>query len=239
MNETTPAFAWASLLPGFASGLVRVTVSYPFDFVRTRQQALNTPLTTTLRSVKWSGVFGGYWIAALGVSTERAVQFALMEHGLAAGYDKVVLGAAAGFFSACFGTCYQTVLSRRIVFGNSVRDASRHIFTRLTAFSAAPEFGRSWLGSTIYLSTYVRLRELNTMNGTWAPAVNGVLASWAAITATYPLETLRVRMQTTSSLMAMAMGLPSFYKGLPLALLRTVPSASLGMFVYESLQSNT
>ena len=70
--------------------------------------------------------------------------------------------------------------------------------------------------------------------------INGIstnLISWSLL---YPLDTIRVEHQTNNIGLSKTItdkyrtqGLKSFYKGIGLIYIRTIPSASIGMLVYE------
>jgi hypothetical protein len=102
------------------------------------------------------------------------------------------------------------------------------------------ETPKNVLGSTIYLGTYLTLRNA-TDNQTlypWFGGLSGML-TWSVI---YPLDTIKTDYQTTKNkrireLMrerfATKNAAASFYKGITPVLLRTFPSAFAGMWVYE------
>jgi hypothetical protein len=226
----------SELLPGFCAGLARVAVSYPVDYVRTRQQAGNVKLRAAwLSVVNIRQLYCGASLSFVSVPCERAVQFAAFEHGNQRGYGpfgSALIGAAA---ATTVSGLVQPILAQRIVHGASLVEALR----RMRAMPAAVGRGtvvellRAGIGATIYLYMYGRFRAAS--DGTRAHgAVAGVGASMTTILATYPLETLRIRVHAGTAAMH---GLCGLYKGVGLAIVRTVPSAAFGMWVYETVRA--
>lgn len=203
------------LLPGIASGLARVLVSYPVDYVRTLQQRNGCSLTDAWRA---SGgktglhLYRGSTSAFVSVPLERGIQMAVFEH----------FGAVpAALASTLVGAPLQAVVARKVT--RAAGAALPPWRSLLTA--TAPEAMRGFIASTAYLSTYGRARAAD------APApLAGALAGMVAITVGYPLETLRIRLHV-DGLKGMCRG--GWWAGLPVAVARTVPSSAVGMTVYE------
>jgi len=96
------------------------------------------------------------------------------------------------------------------------------------------EVARNNLSSMVYLYTYKRLSD-NFAN----PFLNGSISSFVLWTLFYPLDTIKVQKfinkdSTTYLNILKQNSLRSLYNGIGLVYLRTIPSAGLGMFVYET-----
>jgi hypothetical protein len=87
----------------------------------------------------------------------------------------------------------------------------------------------------VYLYTYKKLSD-NFNN----PFINGSISSFVLWTLFYPLDTIKVRkfVSNTSYLNIIKdNSLRSLYNGIGLVYLRTIPSAGLGMLVYENTKT--
>ena len=90
---------------------------------------------------------------------------------------------------------------------------------------------RNNLSSIVYLYTYKKLSD-NFNN----PFVNGSISSFALWTLFYPLDTIKVKKFINNDTYLNILKkntLKSLYNGIGLVYLRTIPSAGLGMLVYE------
>ena len=233
-----PALARA-LLPGVAMGLVRVAVSYPVDFVRTRQQAGNMTLTSALKGLTrpWH-LYRGASLSFLAVGVERGVQLGVFEW--ARGGGGLGPGAAAAIASAA--TCMlsvgvQATLVRHIVHGTPVAAAGSAVLgpaLRPTLTTLGPEVIRTWGSGTLFLGIYGYLKDTG-----YHPTAAAVVANWTCLLVMYPLETLRVRAHAegvspvAAARSLQAQGVRALYRGLPLAFARALPSTAAGFTVYD------
>jgi hypothetical protein len=238
--EGVPEWARA-LVPGVLMGLVRVGVSYPVDYVRTRVQAGNLPWRAALAGVTrpWH-LYRGASLSFAGVGAERGVQLAVFEwaqqpEGLHWGPGAA--GAAASTVTCALSTGIQAVLTRHIVHGTALGTASKVVTgvgLRATAATMGPELARSWAAGTIFLGLYGSLLPYVPH-----PALAAVAANWACLAVTYPLETLRIRAHAegvgprAAAAALWAAGPRAAYRGLSLALARAVPATAAGFTVYD------
>jgi hypothetical protein len=92
---------------------------------------------------------------------------------------------------------------------------------------------RNNLSSVVYLYTYKNLSD-NFNN----PFVNGSISSFVLWTLFYPLDTIKVKKFVNSEATYLNIvkqnSLKNLYSGIGLVYLRTIPSAGLGMLVYET-----
>ena len=240
-----------SLLPGLAQGITRVAVSYPVDFVRTHQQAQNISLKEALAVCKVNSVrnipslYKGAAVVFASTGFDRAVQFAVYEACLRKDWPVSVSAAVAGGATLVSSIIAQSVVTKRIINGSSVRGGfnSTIFHAKTTVLSTVPEICRNWLAGTVYLGVYGSLRQRKKYVDNKIPlldtASNGIISSLCAITIAYPFETIRIRMHANSKEMQPLRSLaqcPMLYRGIGLALARTIPSAGLGMCVYEHVK---
>jgi hypothetical protein len=231
------------LLPGFCAGVARVTVSYPVDYVRTLQQASNLHLRAAWAAVgNPTQLYRGAGLAFVAVPCERAVQFAAFEAANRHGFGPLGCALAGAGGALAVSTWVQPLLTQRIVHGVSLRDAVARIATKpkVLTLAAGTELLRTSLASTAYLYAYGHLRAAlpeYAATKTLAPAtqgaVAGVGASLLALCLVYPLETQRIRLHAGAGTLH---GWHGLYRGVGLAAARTVPSAAVGMWVYETVR---
>ena len=99
------------------------------------------------------------------------------------------------------------------------------------------------MGSTIFMGTYYLLRNKFGENTKFSYIYGGIsgISVWII---TFPLDTIRTDYQTTKETNILSLiinrfnknGIYSFYRGIAPVLLRTMPSASIGMYVYEYIR---
>ena len=103
------------------------------------------------------------------------------------------------------------------------------------------EYPRSIIATTTYLGTYMYLRDrIKLQYQVYMSPLLGSIAGIASWLTVFPLDTIRTERQTTNKSIANIIrdkysncGIRGFYLGITPVILRTLPSASIGMFVYE------
>ena len=94
------------------------------------------------------------------------------------------------------------------------------------------EIIRNNLSSIVYLYTYKKLSDQFN-----SPFINGSLSSFALWTLFYPLDTIKVKKFVSNDSyfnIIKKNNFKSLYSGIGLVYLRTLPSAGVGMLVYEN-----
>lgn len=271
-NESGLRRAWyCNVAAGFAQGITRVAISYPFDYVRVRMQAFSGETAMSAfkhaldRPGKGSGIRGlyaGASVSFVNVGLDRAVQFGVFEQLLKKHKLTPWQGAACtSAVSLLYNLPFQNIITQVIVNNKDSRSAITHLlrsYVRNGKFTLqnthrgwSAELCRAYISPFVYLGVYASLRDA-TQNGdlrislTQAAAF-GVVSNLTCWAVTYPLDTVRVMIQSRkeqvfharkNELQEMFHLLKTtrtrtLYRGLPIVLARTVPSASIGMVVYE------
>ena len=254
---TDVSSAWSAAIAGMGLGITRCTISYPFDVVKTLAQKRNEKPMHVFRSLLATSpraFFKGYSVTTFGVSAERALQFAMFETWLSNKHNPY----AAAFFAAvpCSLISVPTlsIVSNTIVSGKTPRQVisenlSKHGLAYF--FRAYPfEILRSVVASTVYVGTYGYVRDKTqgtspTPAKTAFAAISAGMAVWAV---QYPYDTVRTVYQTSpernASLFSVFRshtrlhGYSSLWNGISVVFLRTIPSATVGMLVYEAIRKN-
>jgi hypothetical protein len=206
-----------NFLPGFIQGIVRVTISYPFDYVRTNLQAN--------KAFQLKDMYKGLSVPLVTVPFDRAIQFYVFEH-----LNKTHTKLYSSIVTSCITSVYSVpinYLQTRIMLNDSRQLSYR-------GYSA--DFLRSLLSTSIYLSSYGYFRDTFTQT---SPFFLGIFSSTCLWTAVYPLDTIRVKKQASHDPSNTYMNIlkqstfKSLYKGYPLVIFRSLPSSGFGMLAYE------
>jgi hypothetical protein len=249
------------LIPGFLQGITRVTISYPFDVVKVNMQKML--FNDTKSTIKFllkedpKRFYRGSFLSYINVGLDRSLQFYVMEKLNSKESKDSVIGTNGsktfknpyinGFLVSMFSSIYNIpvqylttniALSHKL---NSVKKYINELYKNKINFYKGfiLESFKNQLGSTIFMGTYYVLRNKLGENTFISPIYGGIsgVCVWLVI---FPFDTVRTLYQTetrsikTIFLNRKVLGYTSFYKGITPVLFRTIPSASLGMLVYET-----
>lgn len=236
-----------NLLPGFCQGITRVTISYPFDVIKINMQKLifkNTieSITHIYKNDPYK-FYRGSFLSYTSVSLERSIQFYFLEKMNKQNNNPYFNGLILALFSSIYNVPVQ-FLTTNIALNNNyknnyntinyIKSLNKNNFYK----GIGLEISRSVINTTIFNGTYFYLRNKYGENTKLAPlygAISGI-SFWLI---TFPLDTLRTEYQSSNHSLKQIItnkfnsGITTFYRGLTPVLIRTVPSASCGMYVYE------
>jgi solute carrier family 25 carnitine/acylcarnitine transporter 20/29 len=235
------------LIPGFLQGITRVTISYPADVVKVQMQKLiYTKLSTAIRTIVTTDPFKlyrGSSIAYATIGIGRSIEFYFLEQ-LNKHHNPFVSSFAVSIITSLYNVPMQFIttniaLQKKEGFNlfKYLKSLVNNKVNVLRGFFI--ETPKSILGSTIYLGTYMTLRKQYN-NVYMSPFLGGFssVILWIII---FPIDTIKTLYQTENTKLFTLIktrykmrGLASFYTGITPVLLRAIPSASAGMFVYES-----
>jgi solute carrier family 25 carnitine/acylcarnitine transporter 20/29 len=237
------------LLPGFFQGLTRVTISYPADVVKVQMQKQLFPNTyVTIKHILKNDMFKFYRgssIAYITISLERSLQFYYLEK-IQKKYNPFLSGFIVSVLSSIYNLPMQ-YLTTNIALIKKTDNISVNKFIKNTSIKSMYkgyfiETPKNILASTIFLGSYMKLRSMSE-NKTLYPFFGGLsgIMVWLLI---YPLDTIKTELQTTMNINIKntiserykKYGIKSFYKGITPVLIRTFPSAFMGMYVYEKIR---
>ncbi len=233
------------LIPGFLQGITRVTISYPFDVIKTNMQKLYFKTTKeTLSNIVKTDPFKLYRGSSLSycsVGVERSVQFYLLEK-MNKKYNPYINSFIVSIFSSIYNIPVQYLTTNIAISENKVKDIGQYIKTlykNKTNFYRGYliEMIRGQLGSTLFMGSYYFLRNNIGEQTTFSPIYGGIsgLIVWSII---FPLDTIRTEYQTENKTIKKIINerkknIRNLYRGITPVFIRTIPSASLGMYVYE------
>jgi hypothetical protein len=242
------------LIPGFLQGITRVTISYPFDVVKVNMQKLI--FKDTKSTIKFlikedpKRFYRGSFLSYINVGLDRSLQFYAMEKlnsGESTWFSGIKNPYINGFVVSMFSSIYNIpvqYLTTNIALSHKLSSVKKYInelYKNKTNFYKGflLESFKNQLGSTIFMGTYYVLRNKLGENTFISPIYGGIsgVCVWLVI---FPFDTIRTLYQTetlslkTIFLNRKVLGYTSFYKGITPVLFRTIPSASIGMWVYET-----
>ena len=240
---------YKKLLPGFLQGLTRVTISYPFDVIKTNMQKLNyyTTKDTIFNNIKTDPfkLYRGSSLSYCSVSIERSIQFYLLEK-LNKKYNPYINSFIVSIFSSIYSIPIQYLTTNIAVSKDKITNIRLYInslYKNKTNFYKGYilETCKGQLGSTLFGGSYYMLRNKFGDKTWFSPIYGGIsgLIVWSII---FPLDTIRTEYQTITDknitikdilIQKKRIGIRSLYRGITPVFIRTIPSASIGMYVYE------
>lgn len=240
-----------SFIPGFAQGFTRVLISYPFDYVRVYLQKNKYKNTRELlrdNSFKYKNLYRGVKYPLSIIPIDRAITFKLYEDLNKKHYNPLTSSFIVSVFTCIYNVPLQSINTNYILdnvnrgYFSFISNTIKQYKTSFLYRSFFVEYTRLVSGSTLYMGIYGNLRK-HTPDRPIYHMFNGILTNLFSWTILYPLDTIRVEHQTSQTSLYTTIyqkwktqGLRSFYKGIPLVYIRTVPSASIGMLVYETVR---
>lgn len=242
-------------IPGYLQGLVKITLSYPFDTIKVQMQKGLYPTTmSTFRNIITTDphkLYRGSMLPYMIIPVERAVYYRYAEK-LNTKYNGFTSGLIMGAVSSVYyvpmqyATTNAVLLSQNIyknnyknIFNLVYKTKIRDLYKGFTV-----ELVRSSLATSIFLGTYMHIRDTVQPSPMLLAPLLGPFSSTVSWAIVFPLDTIRTEKQTTNqSFMTIIQnklknhGFKSFYRGLTPIIIRTIPSTSLGMYLYEYSRS--
>jgi solute carrier family 25 carnitine/acylcarnitine transporter 20/29 len=218
-------------LPGFFQGITRVLISYPFDYFRIFKQT-NTEINY-YKEIKKFNFYKGLSFPLVSVPIDRAITFNLYEKLKKENYSTVECSFYPSIFSSIYMTPINLINTNYIYLKEKpLKLVLKENFNKNIFRGLSIEVLRNNLSSMVYLYTYKKLSD-NFNN----PFINGSISSFTLWTLFYPLDTIKVKKFVNNKSYLNILKENSFrslYNGIGLVYLRTIPSAGLGMLVYEN-----
>jgi hypothetical protein len=227
------------LIPGFLQGVTRVIISYPFDYIRTNiQTQKNTSIAQYIKqhNLSLKDAYRGCTLQLVSVPIDRSIQFFLFERFLKK-YSVLTSSITSSIISSIYSVPINLLSTIIIAKNQSFTKASIINFIKdkkyYTGYGA--DLSKSFLGAVLYTTIYGNLRQsISKENHNYF--IFGVLSSIGSWCFIYPFDTIRVIKQTSSlSYIDIIKTTPTrnLYAGFSIVLMRSMPSAGIGMLVYE------
>lgn len=241
-----------SFLPGLCQGIVRVFISYPFDYIRVHLQKGTYPDTISVvkaNNYKITNLYRGLKYPLSIIPIDRAITLKFYED-FNKKYNPFVSSIIVSLLTCIYSVPLQCINTNYILdnskqkYTTFIRELVLKYKTNFLFKSYFVEYCRLFLGSSIYMGLYGNLRNM-TPNEKKYYIMNGIITSLVCWSILYPLDTIRVLHQSNDKKLFQTIynkykidGIKSFYVGILLVYARTIPSASIGTLVYETIRNN-
>tara|TARA_Y100000389_G_C17377810_1_gene472635 strand:- start:481 stop:1128 length:648 start_codon:yes stop_codon:yes gene_type:complete len=200
------------IIPGFTMGVVRATISHPFEIMKLKSQIGN-------KQSLFKNLFKGLHYSILTNGLERGIQFGLYEK-FKLNDNNLNSSAKASLISTSLTLPYNIILLRNVVMKSSIK-IPKYTFYK----SLGLEYTRNLSGSILFLSSYNYLKDSNCPLIIRAP-----LASCFVWGITYPIDAYKnILISGNNNIISFK----SLYRGIQYPLIRSIPSSIVGFYVYE------
>lgn len=200
-------------LPGFTMGIVRASISHPFEILKLKSQM-------DIQSGFYQNLHKGLHLSILSNSLERGIQFYFFDK-FKKDNSLFYSSLLSSMISTSISLPYNITLLRKNILKTETLDINRSIILK----SGSLEYSRNILGSTIFLYCYDKLKYFN-----FPIYASSILSGTTVWLITYPIDNIKNQIIAKKTI---SYNIPLLYKGIQYPILRGIPSASIGMYVYE------
>lgn len=201
------------IIPGFTMGIVRATISHPFEMMKLKSQI-------NQNENFYKNLFKGLHYSIITNSLERGIQFGMYEK-FKLNDGNLISSAKASVISTTLSLPYNIILLRNVIMKSSM-NISKQIFYK----SAFLEYSRNLSGSILFLSSYNYLKDKELPIYARAP-----ISSCFVWSLTYPIDSYKNIL--LSGYKNEKICIKRLYKGIQYPLIRSIPSSIIGFYVYE------
>jgi hypothetical protein len=219
-NSSQPSNPWIDELklfaPGFAMGVTRSIISHPFEMMKLKSQM-------NIQENFHKNLFRGLHLSIITNSLERGIQFYYFDK-FKRTHSTWVSSLYSSLISTSLSLPYNIILLRKNIL-NDTLNVSRKALLQ----SAALEYKRNLLGSTIFLYSYETYKTTCKIHYQAAGVLSGITV-WLL---TYPIDNIKNQLIAKNTL---NFSLPFLYKGIQYPIARSFPSAIAGFYVFEKMK---
>lgn len=235
------------LIPGFIQGITRVSISYPFDTVKTYMQKNRYGnIYDTIKNIIKSDIkifYRGSLLTYTIIPLDRSLQFYLAEK-YKNKIDPYIMGIGLGIFTTIYNVPLLYLTSNIVLEKNytNIPNFLKTVKIKEIYKGISIELPKTILSTMSYMGTYYYLREkYNKNNNIYIAPIIGIISSICCWTIIFPIDTIRNDIQTTKNIPLNELiksryhkyGILNFYKGITPVIIRSIPSSALGMLSYE------
>lgn len=242
-----------TFFPGYCQGLSKVFTTYPFDVIKIKMQT-NT-YNSSIKCFKSliandpKIFFRGISIPVIIFPIDRAISYKIYDDLNKYNINPYFSAFVGGITSSIFSVPMQFITTNIIHTKKEKYKGICHLikdkFKNKTNFYKGYllDTSRAISGSTIFLGTYGNIKKIlpDTQLYTIYSSICSISLTWVL---TFPLDTIRVEQQISKNISISKLiknryykyGFLNFYNGLIPILLRSIPSTTIGMLVYENVK---
>lgn len=226
------------LIPGYLQGITRVSISYPFDYIRIKLQSNQEKYLTTAFQKNYKQLFRGLFIPLFAVPIDRGISFAIYEKLKNNHNTPFIASLIPSIVSNMYMVPINSINTNYIYFNNDkLKNTIKNNLNKNIYNGYNIEILRNTLSSFLFLYSYNFLSK-NYDNS----FINGTLSSLIMWNIMYPLDTIKTNKFIFKNKnyidIIRKVNITKLYKGISLIYLRAIPSAGGGMFVYESVKTH-
>ena len=203
-------------IPGFTMGIVRSTISHPFEMLKLKtQMGINENI--------FKNLYKGLHLSIISNSIERGIQFYYFDK-FKKNNNIFISSLYSSLISTSISLPYNIILLKKNILKDTI-----HVDRSILFKSGMLEYKRNILGSTIFLYSYDTFKNNNIPF-----QIAGVLSSIIVWGITYPIDNIKNQIIAKQKIYY---NLPFLYRGIQYPIFRSVPSAIIGLYVYEYLNN--
>jgi hypothetical protein len=204
-------------IPGFTMGFVRSIISHPFEMLKLKTQM-------NINNNLFKNLFKGVHLSILSNSFERGIQFYYFEDIKKKTNNILLSSLYASLISTTISLPYNVILLKKNILNTSV-----NLNKKIVIKSASLEYSRNLTGSSIFLYSYNKLKELNL-----PIYVCSIFSSSIVWLITYPVDNIKNQFIAGNSI---KYNLRFLYNGIQYPIIRSIPSSTIGFYIYEYLNN--
>ena len=204
-------------IPGFTMGITRAIISHPFEMLKLQSQ-MNMEIKID------KNLFKGIHLSIGSNALERGIQFYWFEEFKRKYNNSFYSSVLASLISTSITLPYNVILLRKTLLNEKNNLAKKNIYK-----SGALEYSRNISGSTIFLYSYDYFRS-----DKYPIYVASIASSCIVWALTYPVDNIKNQIIANKPI---NYNLKNLYKGIQYPLMRSIPSATIGFYVYEYLKN--
>jgi hypothetical protein len=217
-------------IPGYLQGVTRVLISYPFDYIRVFLQVNNKENIKQI--IKTNNLYKGVSIPLLIVPIDRAITFKMYETLKQQNFNNIECALYPSILSSIYMTPINNINYNYIYYKKNIRLTIQNSMTHNIYRGNIVELTRNISSSSLFLMSYNYLSSITNNH-----FFNGVISSLIMWSVLYPLDTIKTKKfieNKTYNDIFKHTKLQEYYRGINMVFLKTIPSAGLGMVVYEN-----
>ena len=203
-------------LPGFVMGFVRSIISHPFEMLKMKTQM-------NIKENIFKNLFKGIHLSILSNSFERGIQFYYFKQ-MNEKLNNILLSSLySSLISTTISLPYNIILLKKNILNKSIIVNKNVLFK-----SSALEYSRNLSGSSIFLYSY------NNFKLTYPIYVASILSTSIVWIITYPIDNIK-NQYIAGNIKSLKYN--HLYNGIQYPLMRSIPSSTIGFYVYEYLDN--
>jgi hypothetical protein len=217
-------------IPGYLQGITRVLISYPFDYIRIFLQINNKDNIKQI--IKANNLYKGVSIPLIIVPIDRAITFKLYETLKSKKFNNIECALYPSILSSIYMTPINNINYNYIYYKKNIYLTIKNSVSHNIYRGNIVELTRNISSSSLFLFNYNYISSINNNS-----FINGIFASSMMWVVVYPLDTIKTKKFIENKKyidIFKHTKIIEYYRGINIVILKTIPSAGIGMFVYEN-----